>query len=343
MPERKSQFKSFLILVLMILNLVNCSHQQLTSNRTLATETSQSESLESQFLKILRSKTSDQLRIRLQLRLNEIEELYFRAHSYRKKFDLELDHTIQNKESTLDTFHQSIIDSSIYPHLIILKEKLTQRNREMIDLIERLLEVAYDSSDTKFTQNERVYARKSIDYISTYYHYLPFQFLIAHYSIAIGLEEKKISDFNLRSSLDRILFGQDRKMDPTQDKKILTPYSNVSIRKKIEENIAPLDSKTTYLSQKINDQAQALQEELKSINFWDQNIDSLDWQDHDPKTIVTRILNQIELSKKRGGMILFHENHPQSIEAARQITEYLSIENKNQPDKFKLLNFKENR
>lgn len=55
--------------------------------------------------------------------------------------------------------------------------------------------------------------------------------------------------------------------------------------------------------------------------FW--NVDSLDWQDRNPASIVARVKKEMALSKKGGGIILFHDIHPQSVIASKEIMKYL--------------------
>jgi peptidoglycan/xylan/chitin deacetylase (PgdA/CDA1 family) len=55
--------------------------------------------------------------------------------------------------------------------------------------------------------------------------------------------------------------------------------------------------------------------------FW--SVDSLDWQDRNPDSIVKRVQKQISLSKNGGGVILFHDIHPQSVTASKVIMKYL--------------------
>lgn len=57
------------------------------------------------------------------------------------------------------------------------------------------------------------------------------------------------------------------------------------------------------------------------------NIDSLDWQDKNPATITQRVIKQIQLNKK--GIILFHDIHPQSVEASLNVIRWAK---KNQYD-----------
>lgn len=52
------------------------------------------------------------------------------------------------------------------------------------------------------------------------------------------------------------------------------------------------------------------------------NVDSLDWQDKNSDSIFNRVVKQIEVQK--GGIILFHDIHPQSVEASRKVMAYLA-------------------
>ncbi len=56
--------------------------------------------------------------------------------------------------------------------------------------------------------------------------------------------------------------------------------------------------------------------------FW--SVDSLDWQDRDPQSIVKRVKAQFDrIKEKSGGIILFHDIHPQSAQAVQQIVPIL--------------------
>ena len=52
--------------------------------------------------------------------------------------------------------------------------------------------------------------------------------------------------------------------------------------------------------------------------YW--NVDSLDWQDKDPSSIVKRAKNQMKLVGH--GVILFHDIHPQSVIASKELIEW---------------------
>ncbi len=54
--------------------------------------------------------------------------------------------------------------------------------------------------------------------------------------------------------------------------------------------------------------------------FW--NVDSLDWQDHNPASIAKRVRSQMELQGR--GIILFHDIHPQSVTASNMIMDDLA-------------------
>ena len=51
-------------------------------------------------------------------------------------------------------------------------------------------------------------------------------------------------------------------------------------------------------------------------------IDSLDWQDKNPLSVAERVKAQMKIQKK--GIILFHDIHPQSVEASRMLVDYIN-------------------
>jgi peptidoglycan/xylan/chitin deacetylase (PgdA/CDA1 family) len=52
--------------------------------------------------------------------------------------------------------------------------------------------------------------------------------------------------------------------------------------------------------------------------FW--NVDSLDWQDKNPDSILARVKKQMNAQKH--GVVLFHDIHPQSIQASKMVLEW---------------------
>lgn len=53
--------------------------------------------------------------------------------------------------------------------------------------------------------------------------------------------------------------------------------------------------------------------------FW--RVDSLDWQDKNPISIRDRVISQMKIVKK--GIVLFHDVHPQTVEASKLMIQYL--------------------
>ncbi len=53
--------------------------------------------------------------------------------------------------------------------------------------------------------------------------------------------------------------------------------------------------------------------------FW--NVDSLDWQDKNPQSVFERAKKQMEILNH--GIVLFHDIHPQSVEAFKLLTAYI--------------------
>lgn len=53
--------------------------------------------------------------------------------------------------------------------------------------------------------------------------------------------------------------------------------------------------------------------------FW--NVDTLDWQDKNPQSILARALKQ--MSAHKGGVILFHDIHPQSVVASNLLMDHM--------------------
>jgi peptidoglycan/xylan/chitin deacetylase (PgdA/CDA1 family) len=58
--------------------------------------------------------------------------------------------------------------------------------------------------------------------------------------------------------------------------------------------------------------------------FW--NVDSLDWKDKDPASIMTRVEKQMAMAKNGGGVILFHDHHPQTVKATKLLLDKISRE-----------------
>lgn len=58
--------------------------------------------------------------------------------------------------------------------------------------------------------------------------------------------------------------------------------------------------------------------------FW--NVDTLDWQDKNPQSIVERSLRQMRASSSNSGVILFHDIHSQSVTASNLLIEKMKAD-----------------
>lgn len=56
--------------------------------------------------------------------------------------------------------------------------------------------------------------------------------------------------------------------------------------------------------------------------FW--NVDTLDWQDKNPRSILARTIKQMNASPKNAGVILFHDIHSQSVTASTMLMDYFN-------------------
>lgn len=59
--------------------------------------------------------------------------------------------------------------------------------------------------------------------------------------------------------------------------------------------------------------------------FW--NVDTLDWQDKNPRSILNRSLKQMAKTKNNSGVILFHDIHQQSVTASTLLMDHLKSTN----------------
>ena len=58
--------------------------------------------------------------------------------------------------------------------------------------------------------------------------------------------------------------------------------------------------------------------------FW--NVDTLDWKDKDPQSILSRVKKQMKLTPNNSGVILFHDIHSQTVVASELTMDYLLSE-----------------
>ncbi len=55
--------------------------------------------------------------------------------------------------------------------------------------------------------------------------------------------------------------------------------------------------------------------------FW--NVDTLDWQDKNPESVLARVKKQMQISPKGSGVILFHDIHKASVASSQLVMQYL--------------------
>ena len=422
---------------------------------------------EQEFQKIIHSNNFDQFHLRLQLRLDAIEEVYFRAKQSLMEFDSSLKESSEKHENS-EQFFNKIIGSGVYSNLLALRENNLTRQRQLIYFLKKFQEVANNRSSPN---GEVLFAKNAFEFVGSYYLTLPRHYLVAHYQIALELNELKIENnhWNLgirrtvgmkRSDSDTLVdlftqYHENYETDEVESQvEVITKKINalktsigdevkksaymiqvglmnaVNLREpqalKIEpstgsngnitgnsfpkgvwaityddgphpkytneivNNLKEFNIKSTFFSlsknvlqypqitkgiqamgmeianhshdhaqlPKLNDtqldfQILSSTDKISSVTgehprffrcpygagtnvpkvrsriakedmihvFW--SVDSLDWQDHNPASIVERVKKQMALSKNGGGIILFHDIHPQSVIASKEIMKYL--------------------
>lgn len=103
----------------------------------------------------------------------------------------------------------------------------------------------------------------------------------------------------------------------------------ISTAKKDLESLLDVDIKLfrlPYGSGVNSTKIRTLLEKEKMIHvFW--NIDSLDWQDKNPKSVLQRAIKLMNATPNHSGIILFHDIHETSREASRLVVDYLLEKN----------------
>lgn len=119
----------------------------------------------------------------------------------------------------------------------------------------------------------------------------------------------------------------------------LHSYNHLNL---VKEDAATIDYEITQSKKELEDQSgvqvklfrlpygsgtrnAALREKLvenKLIHiFW--NVDTLDWKDKDPESILARAKKQMELTPNKSGIILFHDIHRQSVLASEMLMQHM--------------------
>lgn len=106
---------------------------------------------------------------------------------------------------------------------------------------------------------------------------------------------------------------------------IATMEKEITDAKADLESLLGVDTKVfrlPYGSGMRNKQLRSVITKNKYVHiFW--NIDTLDWKDKDPASILRRVKKQMKLTRNGSGIILFHDIHAQSVIASELTMDYL--------------------
>lgn len=144
-------------------------------------------------------------------------------------------------------------------------------------------------------------------------------FQLAQQVLALPTIAKSIKDAGMDIACHSYTHAQLTKVGPVQLEKEIVTATNVIEEKmgvKVKLFRLPYGAGVSVpgIRQKIADRG------LIHI-FW--TIDTLDWQDKNPVTIVERAKKQMAASKKYSGIILFHDIHSQSVIASNNLLGFL--------------------
>lgn len=147
-----------------------------------------------------------------------------------------------------------------------------------------------------------------------------------HSDLGTLAKSNSAADLN---SVDKQLFAQELAQLPAGDDGAYVNWRDKTLDREINQSIADLSIilgkpvryyRLPYGSGIRNELIGARFEALNIDHFfW--RIDSLDWQDKNPESIRDRVVSQMNSMQK--GIILFHDIHPQSAQAAQLMVDYL--------------------
>lgn len=342
----KKNHLTYFILNLAFPLLTQCTHIPREDNRkpalqeALSNQESDQKSFERAFQLILQSKNFNQLQIRLQTRLELIEELYFRAYLETQKFDEKLNGSFERTDRSIDDFYAEVLSSKVYPRLLVIIDQLNHRRDEFAYFIERFLEISSASKNLDYSRQELIITQEVLNYLGSYYRQIPLQDLIAHTWIIDHLKIHTLTDFNLIAGINRILYGNEGKWPKTEQEMTFKHLNTPELKRKIREAAHSMQTKKTFLSMDLEQKLEVrdANNDLNSQAVWGilfgnnlenfhlsfSKIDSIDWQNHDVNGIVDRVRKQVSLSKKDNGLILFHGKKAQTLKILEQLMKHLN-------------------
>ena len=147
----------------------------------------------------------------------------------------------------------------------------------------------------------------------------------------LGTLAKATTAANL-NSVDKQLFGPELAKLPAGDNAAFIAWRNATLDREINQSVADLSAilgksvryfRLPYGSGIRND---LIGDRFVALNldhfFW--RVDSLDWQDKNPESVRDRVLEQMKITQK--GIVLFHDTHPQSAQAAQLMVNFLKTQ-----------------
>jgi peptidoglycan/xylan/chitin deacetylase (PgdA/CDA1 family) len=110
---------------------------------------------------------------------------------------------------------------------------------------------------------------------------------------------------------------------------VVLDHEITGAKKRLEEKLAT-QIKLFRLPYGAGVSVQRIRQKIAGNNlihvFW--NVDTLDWNDKNPDSIVKRAQAQMKALKKDAGILLFHDVHPQSVKASAMLVEKMKAEGK---------------
>lgn len=144
----------------------------------------------------------------------------------------------------------------------------------------------------------------------------------------LGILAKSTSALDLNLVDNKVFKHELAQLPPADDAAYIT-WRNATLDREINQSVADLSVilarpvryfRLPYGSGIHND---LIGDRFGALNldhfFW--RIDSMDWQDTNPESIRDRVVSQMNSMQK--GIILFHDIHPQSVQAASLMIDYL--------------------
>lgn len=140
-------------------------------------------------------------------------------------------------------------------------------------------------------------------------------FQLAQQVVALPVIAKSIKDAGMEIALHSYTHAQLTKLGDAGLEKEITQAKNV-VENKLGTSIKLF--RLPYGAGVNNANIRKKIAENKMVHvFW--NVDTLDWQDKNPDSIVQRSLTQMKASPKNSGIILFHDIHSQSVIASAKL------------------------